>query len=300
MESDRQIIGSLSRQNHYLHAMTEEESRRHKEVLLSIYKDVAALCQKHELMVMLCGGSALGAVRHKGFIPWDDDIDILMLRKDYEKLLQLIKEGQLGDKYEYSAPDKHNDSKSVWLKIYRKDTLCLDIYASANAPYPKGVYIDVFPLDSVPKSRLGQWTKGLIAKGLEFCSILVMYSQYPNQQLGLMMKSRPGTHLRYVMKRALGMILRIIPHRKWVWWFDQWVKDETEDAPLGIPTGRMYYNGEIFDREVYLEPSDAEFEGLKVKIPHLYDIYLRNLYHDYMQLPPVEKREKHFILEFKA
>jgi lipopolysaccharide cholinephosphotransferase len=297
MKSDTEMLNELAKRTDYLRELTESESKALKKALLAMYVDIARLCEQHRLTVMLCGGSCLGAIRHKGFIPWDDDLDLLMPRHDYEQLLRLLEQGALAENYEFNTPDPKTDSKNVFLKIYRKNTYNIDIY-SDNSPFPKGIGIDVFALDAMPRTRLGQQIKGIFANGLQFASIVVLFAKYPSKHLKEFMSLDPSTKKRYRIKYVLGKILGIIPHRKWVWWFDRLVASEREDRPLGIPTGRKYYAGEVFPREVYLPAREAEFEGVKVYIPNQYDPYLRNLYHDYMQLPPVEKRERHFIVKF--
>lgn len=297
MKSDTELMNELAKRTDYLRELTKEESKALKMALLDMYVDIARLCEQHQLTIMLCGGSCLGAVRHKGFIPWDDDLDLLMPRHDYEQLIHLLEQGALCEDYEFNTPNPKTDSKNVFLKIYRKNTRNVDVY-SDNSPFPKGIGIDVFALDATPRTRFGQKLKGLIANGLQFISIVVLYAKYPSEHLKKFMSLDKDMKRRYQLKCLLGHIFGIIPHRKWVWWFDRLVASEKENCPLGIPTGRKYYAGEVFPREVYLPAREAEFEGVKVYIPNLYDPYLRNLYHDYMQLPPVEKRERHFIIEF--
>lgn len=296
MKSDSELLNELANRTDYLREMTANESKALKQVLLEMYADIARLCASHRLTVMLCGGSCLGAIRHKGFIPWDDDLDLLMPRKDYEQLITLLGQGALGENYEFNTPNPHSDAKNVFLKIYRKNTQNVDIY-SDGSPFPKGIAIDVFALDAVPRTRLGQALKGLIANGLQFISIVVLYTQYPSRHLREFMSMDQSLLRRYRIKCVLGKIFGIIPHRKWVWWFDRFVASDRSDCPLGIPTGRKYYNGEIFPREIYLPPREVEFEGIKAFIPGNYDPYLRNLYNDYMKLPPIEKRERHFIIK---
>ena len=296
MKSDSELLNELAQRTDYLHELSEAESKALKQTLLTMYVDIAELCHKHHLTVMLCGGSCLGAIRHQGFIPWDDDLDLLMPRADYELLIRLLEQGALGDNYEFNTPNPTADSKNVFLKIYRKNTVNMDIF-SEDSPYPKGVGIDVFALDAMPRTRIGQQLKGLIANALQFISILVLYAQYRGEHIRQFMSLDPALFRRYRFKCFLGRIFGIIPHRKWVWWFDRFVASERTGRSLGIPTGRKYYAGEVFPEEVYLPARQAEFEGVKVFIPNQYDPYLRNLYHDYMQLPPVEKRERHFIVQ---
>ncbi len=298
MKSDSELMNELAHKTNYLHEMTSSESSAMKRALLDIYRDVAKLCEKEGLTLMLSGGSCLGAVRHKGFIPWDDDLDVMMRRDDYERLIRLCKEGRLGDKYEFDYPNKDADAKTVFLKIYRKNSFNIELF-NENSPFPKGFYIDVFALDSVPQSKFMQAMKGFVANVIQFISIMVLYAQYPSKSLSEFVSLDSSLKRRYQIKKIMGSFFGIIPHAKWVYWFDRFVASSKNGNPLGIPTGRKYYNGEIFDASVYFPPKEALFEGEIVYIPADYDRYLTNLYHDYMQLPPVEKRERHFILKFQ-
>ena len=298
MKSDFELMNELAKRSDYLRELTDDESKALKQALLAMYVDIARLCEAHNLTVMLCGGSCLGAIRHKGFIPWDDDLDLLMPRRDYEQLIRLLEQGALGENYEFNTPNSKTDAKNVFLKIYRRNTLNVDIYSDTPA-FPQGIAIDVFALDAVPRTRFGQYVKGLIANGLQFASIVVLYAQYPSEHLREFMSLDRDMLRRYRFKCLLGRILGIIPHSKWVWWFDRFVACDRDDRQWGIPTGRKYYNGEIFPREVYVPAAEAEFEGMKVHIPNQFDPYLRNLYKDYMQLPPEDKRERHFCIKLQ-
>lgn len=291
-------MNELAHRTNYLRELTPDESAAMKRTLLAMYQDIAALCHEHRLTLLLSGGTCLGAVRHKGFIPWDDDLDVMMPRADYEQLITLLKQGALADKYEFSTPNPDTESTCVFLKIYRKGSLNVDIFG-VDAPFPKGLYIDVFALDAMPKNRLLRTLKGVVANGLQFCSILTLYAKYENPIIREYMSLDPQLKRRYRLKCLLGKIVGIVPRRKWLWWFDQWVSDGSEGKPWGIPTWRKYYCGEVFPKSVFVPAVEAVFEGVAAHIPNGYDAYLRNLYHDYMQLPPAEKRERHFICKFE-
>lgn len=298
MKSESQIMSELSHKTHYLRELSQEESKALKIAILDIYKDVAALCDKHNLTYMMSGGTCLGAVRHRGFIPWDDDLDIMMPRKDYDALIMLLEVGELGPKYEFTYPNANKDANTIFLKIFRKNSKDIEIH-NVSTPFPKGIYLDVFALDSVPKSPMAQKIKGFLANVIQFISIARLYKQYPSKQLKEYMMMDSDLKKRYYLKMFMGTAFGFLSHAKWIYWFDRFVSCSKEDRQWGIPTGRKYYCGEIFDKEVYIPVTKGVFEGLEVNLPHDTDKYLRNLYKNYMELPPVEKRERHFICEFE-
>ena len=291
-------MSELSHKTHYLRELTTEESKALKSAILDIYKDVAALCNKHGLTYMMSGGTCLGAVRHQGFIPWDDDLDIMMPRKDYDTLIQLLEKGELVPKYEFTYPNSKTDANIVFLKVFRKKSKDVEIH-NTNSPFPKGIYLDVFALDATPKSPSMQKLKGFIANVLQYIAMCRLLTQYPSQQVKEFMSMDPELLKRYKRKVMLGHIFSFASHAKWVYWFDKFVACSKEGNPWGIPTGRKYYCGEIFDKDVYVPVTKGTFEGLEVNLPHDTDRYLKNLYRNYMELPPVEKRERHFICEFE-
>lgn len=298
MKSESQIMSELSHKTHYLRELTDEESASLKNAILDIYKDVAALCDKHGLTYMMSGGTCLGTIRHQGFIPWDDDLDVMMPRKDYELLIRLLEDGALGNNYEFTYPNAKKDANTVFLKIFRKNSKDVEL-ATISTPFPKGIFLDVFALDAVPKSKIGQKIKGFIANAIQFIAISRLYTQYPSQQLKEYMFLDEDLKKRYRVKLIIGKLASFASHAKWVFWFDKFVASSKEGNPWGIPTGRKYYNGEIFNKSVFVPVKKGIFEGLEVNIPSDTHSYLTNLYKKYMELPPVEKRERHFICEFQ-
>lgn len=280
-----------------LRPLSKEESDAQKLLLLEIYKDIAALCDRHKLVYMMGGGTCLGAIRHQGYIPWDDDLDIMMPRDSYEQLIALLSEGAMGEKYEYDTPNAHRDCKNPFLKIYRKGTLDVEI-TSETAPGPRGMYIDVFPMDYAPNNRLHKRLKGLLSDFLQAICSCVLYTEYPSEHYRQFMRQSAEGMSRYRQRIFLGRLFGLIPHRKWVWWFDQLNAGSKKTGYMTIPTGRKHYCGETQPTDIFLPCRKAMFEGIEVNVPADYDAYLTGLYHDYMRIPPVEKRERHFVYKF--
>ena len=281
-----------------LKELSPEESSALKSCILGIYKGVAEVCEKNGLAYMLAGGSCLGAVRHQGFIPWDDDMDIMMPRTDYEKLIGILSAGVMGNDYSYLYPDGKHDAPVSFLKIYRNDTLLIGLEGK-DCPYPQKVFLDVFPLDGVPSRAFARKIKGVIANGLRLVSNMVSASRPLSEAQKAFYSERPEILKTIRLRRFLGKLFSVIPHRKWVYWFDRYVRNSDSTGLLGIPTGRKLYGGEIFPAEVYLPTIEGIFEGNSVPLPGGWDSYLKNLYRNYMELPPVEKRERHFIVDLK-
>lgn len=300
MRSYKELLNERANEGVALRQLSSEEAQGLKFVLLDIYKDLAKVCEEHNLTLMLCGGSCLGAVRHHGFIPWDDDLDMIMPRRDYEQLKKLLVEGAMGEQYEFLFPTKGQDSLCMFMKIYRKGTKCVEI-GNEYTQFPKGISVDIFPLDGASPNPLLRKLVGGLANSLRLTSNMVYEATYPVSEATKSMQDMSGAG-GWMMKtrKVLGTLLSIVPHKQWVNWFDALVSDERDDGLLTIPTGRKLYGGEIFPANVYLPPRTATFEGLKVYIPNRVEEYLINLYGgNYMQLPPVEKRERHFIVDFE-
>lgn len=298
MKTDTQIMNEIAIKTGYLKELPKEQSEAQKKLLLEMYGDISKLCDEHGLVYMMGGGTCLGTVRHQGYIPWDDDLDIMMLRSSYEKLITLLSKGELGDMYEYDAPNSKMDCKNPFLKVYRKNTLDIEI-TSETVPGPKGIYIDVFPMDYAPNNIIMRRIKGAVSDFLQAVCSCVLYTEYPSKRYKEFMMHTEEGRKRYRQRMFLGNMFGIIPHRKWVWWFDQLNAKSKKSNYLTIPTGRKHYLGECRPTNVYLPVRKGTFEGVEVNLPNDVDTYLTSMYKNYMDVPPVEKRERHFVYKFK-
>ncbi len=249
-----------------------------KATELEILKEVTAFCDKNNLTYFLVGGTLLGSVRHQGFIPWDDDIDIGMLREDYEKFIKLYPKDKNG---KYYIQCLENDS-NYWLpfaKIRKSNTLMLEADLEGTN-LNKEIFIDVFPFDTVPDTgyKKFKWVAFLIINNVE--AIL-------------------AKRLKKKAPRIYSKVLKIFPV-KFLYYFEKKLMmkyDKKDYNHLICYCGRYAKEKEYLERDVILPVKKGDFEGLKFNIMNKPDVYLTNLYGDYMKLPPKEKQETHGILK---
>lgn len=300
MKSYKDLLNEIAKSNSdILKPLTKTESAALKALMVEMYCDLAALCDAHGLTYMLGGGSCLGAVRHQGFIEWDDDLDVNMPRQDYEKLKQLLMNGEMSDKYEFTCPNSGKDAPCCFLKLYRKGTKLMTM-GSDESVYPIGVNIDVFIMDGVPDNPLVRYVKGWLSDSIRLIANVVSEASHPLPENYIrFIKQDMFTYCVVKLRRFLGHIFSIIPHRKWIDLFDDFVRcDVPEHGLVTYPTGRFRYNGEAMDVSTHLPVRKGMFEGIAVNLPAKAEEYLRHNYgDDYMHLPVLEKRECHFVVD---
>lgn len=245
--------------------------QEHQKVLLELLREFDRVCKKHNIRYVLFAGSALGAVRHQGFIPWDDDLDVALLRDDYERLMRLDA-SEWNEAYymqcEFSAHWPLHFSK-----LRKNNTTCLEKYHPRDPQIHQGIYMDVFPCDNAsdnPHIRKLQYlaSRAVIAKTI----------------------SKRGYITNSFLKKAFIFCCHFLPlkplHRFVVRAKD--VQSKTVHIFLG---GNSKYERGYFDRCLFSETIDAQFEDMTVPIAKDFDALLSRLYGDYMTLPSEEERE---------
>ncbi len=264
-----------------------------KSALVKIFVDLIKLCEEHGLTYYLSGGTAIGAVRHNGFIPWDDDIDIYLLRDDYERFLSL--RNSLPADSPYEIIDMQNPGYYLpFAKFCKKDST---IWEHGNIPFLMGLYVDVFPMDEFNE------TKENIKLASDYRKAWEAYprSLRKHKLQHFTSKIRQG-HLRPI-PRMIEDILWICPrehiYRERIIEMDRAIKEIKGDYLYCYGLNRGALN-KVYPKDWFAERVDISFEGLTVKIQKGYDNYLSKQFGNYMQFPPESERlstHKRFFLE---
>lgn len=274
-----------------LKVLSEEQLKNLHGVLLEILDDILAVCSKHDLKFILIGGSAIGALRSGGIIPWDDDIDIAMPRADFETFTTIIRE-QYGDKYSMLHPQDRDNFGRVIPKIRLKGTEYRTILEQDLTDC--GVFIDIYTIENLPDHAIARTLQGVMAMGMGFalaCRRLYRGRKWFSQLTG---------GISFKVKCAIGFCLSFASYETWARWSDYWnscCKNE-QSKYVSIPTDCRHYFGEMNLRSVLCERAEVTFEGRTCYVPKGADSYLRDIYGDYMQVPPVEKQERNCYLTY--
>lgn len=292
------IRKGLNLEKYGLKVLSNDDLSKLHKVLLSMYLDIADFCDRNHLQYVLAGGSALGVVRHGGFIPWDDDIDLMMPRKDYNRFMELF-EKQFERKYAIASPYRKHQDTSHCIQVINKQTTEFGIWDQALYKYP-GVCIDICAIDFVPENRVAYYIRGVVSDLFFFLvNCKMMYRCHTSISNRIFSENVLSMGVYYI-RLFLGFMLGWISYEDLCYLYDKFISSCKPSSLVSIPPGRDHYFKETRPMKVLLPFKECTFEGCKAYIPHDTDAYLKQLFgQDYMAIPPKEKREPHAVVELE-
>ena len=266
--------------------MIENDDLRKIQLLeLDILKEVKRICEKYKIEYFIIGGTLLGAIRHKGFIPWDDDIDVAIPRHDYDRFIDILAQ-ELIAPMDYLYFEKDVEYREYSLKIINKNVV---VYENKNdvEKSKTNLWIDILPIDGVPdntamfnlhKLRVYVWKALLSIKNIKT------------------IKNKK----RNIFEQIIIKIAQIIPRhmlisQRWVMKkLDNTIRSYSYMDCINVGTFMGAYRfKEVVPKELFGKGTDILFEGSEFKAPEKIDTYLKHMYGNYMELPPLDKRITH-------
>lgn len=265
--------------------LSTEQLKKAQSLLQKILDEVNRICEDNNIKYFLHYGTLIGAIRHNGFIPWDDDIDICMSRENYNKFCLVAKE-KLQEEFILQNEDTDEFFGGCYSKVILKNTKWIENNARDTKRKFVGLFIDIFPLDAIPENEKLQKKQMLAYKiiNMLICAKLdYSASAYKEKNRFLYKISKIISvffSLKYLKTKRRLLIL----------------KYSKTDSPL--VTSIAFYECSITRKEYIENLTKHIFEGKQYYIPIEYDRMLKSIYGNYMSLPPIEKRVNHSIVEF--
>lgn len=259
----------------------DKQLRQVQGTSLKLAKYFSDFCDKNGLLCYLCGGGAIGSIRHQGFIPWDDDLDFFMPRDDYEKLVVLWNQQESNNPYILLRSNKEYNDRNSFTTLRDKNTTFIKTYQE-DLDISHGIQIDIFPLDVAP-------VKGYQRKIQKLWALI--YAIYCSQQI-------PQNHGPFFA--GLGKVLLCLAptkHNKYhIWKFAEKQMTKYKYKKTGFVTELCVgprYMGNVYPEKDFSAAEKVVFEDTILPIPIGYDNYLSNVFGEYMQLPPKEQQVAH-------
>ena len=261
------------------------QNKKLQDKILEIFKEYKKICDENELKYYAIGGTCIGAIRHNGFIPWDDDLDVAMPIEDYEKFREIAKQ-RLPEKYKVIDYIGNDEYFFNFIKIEDITTTFVEPGEINNIKRYKGIYIDIMPVTAISKNKL---------KAGIFRFVFYMNSRF---NLNIRVKYKDKDTLKGKIFWILSHVLFIFKNKDhYSKKFDKLCKkykiSEENDIlfPWRIPLRKPYSN--VFNYNDFKETCEMPFEDTTIAVPIGYDNYLKKDFGDYMKLPPESKRVCH-------
>ncbi len=271
--------------------MKEISLEESKKIQVEILRHFDSFCRANGIKYSLGDGTLIGAVRHKGYIPWDDDIDVMMLRSEYDRFVSLYKQGGRGRFL--LTDEKYGHLHTLQTRMCDTKTVCKLTEYTFKDRAEHGLFIDIIPIDNYPeteeeqKKLLADIRKFGMAAYLKNFSLKNLFTDFSRgslfiKRIGLIIINLLPTNMFYWRRKAIKAMCRY----------------NNQDTNLLAEMEWWHHQPWVFPKSTFSEYIEIDFEGGGFMAIKDYDTFLKAQYGDYMQLPPEEKRQLHHT--FKA
>ncbi|MCQ2440626.1 MAG: LicD family protein [Clostridia bacterium] len=265
--------------------MTQQDLNKLHQAQLEIMDEIHRICLYNDIHYYIIGGTCIGAVRHKGFIPWDPDIDIGMLRNDYDRFKEICKK-DLSSKFKYYDYIEKENYNRLHAIVSMKNTKLITFCDKYNKFENLGIYVDVLPLDNAPNDiKERKRHQKIIHRCKKKINIKIATVYTSNVLKKAIKKLRSFLFFGYSLTRLNEIFDKCM--RKY---------DNVETNYLCAMAGRYSYSKECVPKDYFGTPVLTEFEGRKYYAPAKTDEYLTHIYGDYMKIPSKEEQDLNLSL----
>ena len=269
-----------------------------KCITLDILRNIANFCDEHDIRYYLCGGTLLGAIRHKGFIPWDDDIDIIMPRPDYIRFNSIY--NQHNERYKVRSLYTEKDWDSTFATV--EDSRTVRGYLGFSTTVERGINVDILPIDGAPENyfirKLFWYTNNILTRiailSVQKFKISHYYNNQPSKYVKVKKYIRTGIKFFAI---PFAKTLKIFNFNRLVTKLASQFNVDTSTY-IGVSTFPHYGYRECIKGAPFLKIKKRKFENEFFNTPDNYEEYLSNLYGDFMKLPPKKFQVTHH--DFKS
>ncbi len=295
MEILSNIMKSLASSDGNVTVIDDELRTLIQQRLLVMLDDIISVCKENNIRYMMSGGSCLGTIRHQGFIPWDDDIDLNMERREFERFLPLF-EKKYPDKYKVLVPGRDEETDYLFVHVVDRAVYARELM---QKKYPDlGLFLDIFIVENVPDNKLLRSGHGFLCMLYRYIISCIRFYENDAELRGFI-GDVPELRKYYDRRSRLGRIFQVVPKQKWVAAATRIMamcKDGSSQM-VSIPSGSKQYFQEMYPRDPFCETETMQFEHRDVEVSKWWDGYMRIMYGNYMEIPPAEKRGQHMFLE---
>lgn len=273
--------------------LTKDEFIEWKRIITDVLREFHEICHRNGLTYYAVGGTAIGAVRHKGIIPWDDDIDVAMPRPDYDRFMEICRNQDLGN-YELVSSENRDDYNLSFPKLCNKNTTLVERW---DTPCVIGLFIDIFPLDGASDDR--EEMQRMVEKYRKMKNKVEAISTHNTFGEYVSLLLTPKEWGRFVTK-TIGFFFRKRYKKMLLNRMDKLSRTYPfETSPNVINYAGAYGIRELFKKESLKgEVYSVPFEDIVIDMMPDVETHLRGIYGDYMQLPPEDKRIPHHLKAF--